>query len=178
MDAVTPMLVTHGSTVTTRQMADAANVAEGTLFSVFTDKTEIIRAVLEAVMDPGPVEAGLAAIDPEAPLRLQLTVAAQVIEERSRRIWALGPLFRLITGPTHTGQMPGFVAESGEAVMRALTTLLDRHRHLLRVEPSRAAVAFRGIMFANCYPTVSASDRLEIDEIVDLLLSGIGTREC
>lgn len=171
VDLVTPLFVAHGPTVTTRQMAEAAGVAEGTIFSVFPDKTAIIRAVLEASMEPGPVCAALAAIDPDSPLRNQLGLAAQVVEARSRRIWALGPLLRQITDPDDHG-IPRFVAESGEVVMQSLTDLLERHRHALRVEPARAAVAFRGLMFANSYPTDRAP--LSTDELVDLLLSGIG----
>ena len=174
IDAVTPLFVADGAAVTTRQIAAAAGVAEGTIFSVFPDKATVIRAVLEASMDPRPVQQGLAGIHPDAPLRLQLAVAARVIEERSRRIWALGPLLRQLSDPADPGQLPPFVIESREAIMGALTALLERHRGRLRVEPARAAVAFRALMFANDYPTVAPNDRLEIDELVDLLLEGIG----
>src|SRR5690606_40981582 len=36
--ATVPLLVEHGAAVTTRQIADAAGVAEGTLFRAFADK--------------------------------------------------------------------------------------------------------------------------------------------
>lgn len=173
IDAVTPLLVADGTSVTTRQMAEAAGVAEGTIFSVFPDKSAVVRAVLEASMDPAPVCDALAAIEETAPLHEQLSIAARAVEERSRRIWALGPLLRTLADPDHAGRLPAFVTESGEAIMQALTSLLERHRDRLRVEPSRAAIAFRGLMFANGYPTVGPRERLDTDELIDLLLSGI-----
>ena len=52
----------HGSDVTTRQIADAAGVAEGTLFRVFEDKDAIIDAAVAKFMDPTPTLARLAQI--------------------------------------------------------------------------------------------------------------------
>ena len=178
VEAVTPLFIAAGAGVTTRQMADVAGVAEGTIFSVFPDKNAVILAVLESALDPTPVEEGLAAVDPQAPLEMQLVSAARVIEERSRRIWALGPLFRHLIDSRTPDRPPSAVVESGEAILAALTGLFERHRSRLRVEPARAAAAFRGLMFANGYPTVTGQDRLEVDELVDLLVSGIGAQGC
>src|SRR6266540_3926294 len=49
--ATLPLLLEHGEMVTTRQIADAAGIAEGTIFRVFSDKDAVISAVLEAAVE-------------------------------------------------------------------------------------------------------------------------------
>ena len=61
IEAVAPLLVDHGATVTTKQMAEAAGIAEGTLFSVFPDKRSVILATIKQRMDPEPLRIALAA---------------------------------------------------------------------------------------------------------------------
>ncbi|NMM15619.1 MAG: helix-turn-helix transcriptional regulator, partial [Cellulomonas sp.] len=50
--ATVPLLLERGREVTTRELAVAAGVAEGTLFRVFADKQELVRAAVAQVLDP------------------------------------------------------------------------------------------------------------------------------
>src|SRR5664279_4342047 len=50
--ATTDLVLEHGTEATTRQIADACGIAEGTLFRVFESKDEILAAVVEQLLDP------------------------------------------------------------------------------------------------------------------------------
>ena len=49
--ATLPLVLAHGAAVTTRQIAEAAGIAEGTIFRVFPDKESLIEAVVESAFD-------------------------------------------------------------------------------------------------------------------------------
>ena len=67
--AMLPLLLEHGEMVTTRQIADAAGIAEGTIFRAFPDKDELLGAVIDTPLDPAPLERSLVTIDPDLALR-------------------------------------------------------------------------------------------------------------
>ena len=80
-----PLLLERGVGVTSREIAAAAGVSEGTLFNVFADKDELINAAIDAVIDQAPFERAIAAIDPNLPLREQLVDGHRVDPAPDRR---------------------------------------------------------------------------------------------
>src|SRR5438067_714800 len=82
VSATLPLLVERGLSLTTRQIAEAAGIAEGTIFRVFPDKEALIDAVIETALDPAPLEARLAEIDTTLPLEDRLVLAVRVLQER------------------------------------------------------------------------------------------------
>src|SRR5215471_19507888 len=89
IDATLPLLMEVGPNVTTRQIAEAAGIAEGTIFRVFADKDALIAAAVEKALDPAPLEARLQEIDPSRPLEQRLVEAVSVVQERAARLWQL-----------------------------------------------------------------------------------------
>src|ERR1700754_3060069 len=79
--ATLPLLREYGTTVSTRQIAEAAGVAEGTIFGVFPDKASLLRAALMSAFDPQPVVAALAAIGTHLDLRERLREAVTMLRK-------------------------------------------------------------------------------------------------
>jgi len=175
VEAVIPLILEKGATLTSREMSEAAGVAEGTIFSVFPDKPAVIVEAVRATMDPTPFRAAIADVSPAVPLEDQLESVAGILLERSERIGTLIGVLRTIqpAGPKKPAEAHRFVMESNAAIVTALTELLEQHRNDLRVEPGRAAVAFMGFVFANAHPLMAADAKPDAAEVVDMLLHGI-----
>jgi AcrR family transcriptional regulator len=174
VEAVIPLLIEHGASVTTRQMAEAAGIAEGTIFRVFPDKHALIHEAIRFSMDPAPIEKGLAEIYQRAPIEVQLAEAGRILLERMEGTIALLSVVRMMPSfGSRVSGPPPFVVEANAVIAKSLTGLFERHRDRLRIEPARAATAFWGLVFASGHPIVSRADRLTVDELVGVLLSGI-----
>lgn len=175
LTAVIPLLIEKGSTATTAEMADAAGIAEGTIFRAFPNKAALIHEAVKATMDPRPIEQALAGIPDFSPIEIQLAEAARILAERFDRITALIGILRSMP---HSAERPPadarrIAADSMTAISAALAVLFERHRDRLLIEPSRAAAAFRGLVFTNSHPLIAFEEKLSIDEIVTVLLSGV-----
>lgn len=167
--ATLPLLLEHGTTVSTRQIAEAAAVAEGTIFRVFPDKDSLIAAVVEAAFDPEPFETDLARIPSDLDLEQRLVTAVALLQ---RRVSELGRLMAAVglTEPPDaaTRNLRRPPATSVEAIAR----LFEADRHLLRRSPIEAATVLRAMTIAATHPMV-VDEPLRPSEIVDVVLYGL-----
>lgn len=179
LEAVIPLLVERGASVTTADMAQAADIAEGTIFRVFPDKAALIFEAVKKTMDPDSVRAAIESIDPDQSLQGQLTAAGRILLERFERVSALAEVLRSMPDPSNGRRAAahGFVTQANTAISVAVAELFERHTDQLLVTPARAAAAFRGLIFASANPWMVPGERLTIDEVVSVLSSGILTPE-
>ena len=179
LDVVVPLLIEKGSSVTTAQMAQAADIAEGTIFRVFPDKSALIFEAVKATMDPARVADAIRAISPSAPIGARLAEAAGLLRDHFNKMAALGESLRSVSALQGARQrdVGRLIKESSAVISAALADLFERHRAALRVPPSSAIAAFRGLVFATAHPLLPPRERLPIDEAVSILLSGIAKHE-
>lgn len=78
VDATLPLLREHGTDISTRQIAEAAGIAEGTIFRAFDSKDALIAACLTEAVSPArfaeQLDAVRAATLPETVTRLLVTL--------------------------------------------------------------------------------------------------------
>lgn len=173
--AVVPLLLEKGWSVTTREMAEAAGVAEGTIFRVFPDKHALLHEAMRATMDAGPIVARLNAIDAAAPVGDQLRAAVGILLEMVDEMVTLMSIMHGMPReekPTRAAPTE-CVEEANSKIQAALIALFARHRDRLRVEPRQAAAVTYALIVATAHPVITPGGRLSEREIVDVLVGGI-----
>ena len=171
--ATVPLLISYGTGITTRQIAEAAGIAEGTIFRVFPDKESLIEAAVVQAFDPAPAEAELLAIDPTLPLEARLEAAVDVLQRRVAYIW------RIMTAVGMSKVPEGSRAKSdrsGAETLSALASVFEPDRDRLRIDPIAAADLLRGLTFASSHPALTFAQPLEPRELVAVILDGVRAR--
>jgi AcrR family transcriptional regulator len=164
--ATLPLLLENAEMVTTRQIAEASGIAEGTIFRVFADKDEVIAAVIDAAVDPEPMEAALQEIDRSAPLERVLTEVFTLLQHRTIEVWRL----MSSVGPRFHDRVRRPMTDSP-----ALVAILKAHRDEIAVDPLTAGRYLRALALSTSHPMMT-EEPMPPKKIAALFLHGISRR--
>jgi len=188
VSVLVPLIVERGGEVSTREIARAAGIAEGTIFRVFHDKRSLLLAAAEEAINPADGQQVFdAAMEGVEGLREKIVVAATWVQERMQlTTTVMGAVRHHLMGALHETQAngkkprmgpPEFVLRAQEDLVRRLTGVFEPHRDQLRTDPEVAAIALRSLLFGATRPELGMSAALGPEQIADLLLNGVLRRE-
>ena len=166
IDAVIPLLLEHGIVITSRQIAEAAGVAEGTIFRAFGDKGLLIAAAADAFMAGHGRPESVPAIDPTLPLAEKIALLVDHMRKRVRGLMRMA----MITG--RRGPLPE--PEQIEHFNRTIAEAFASDAQQLRVAPERLSHYVRILAIATSIPV--GGPELSDEEIVDLITHGVVAR--
>lgn len=163
--AVTPVIIEYGRAVTSKQLAEAAGLAEGTIFRAFGDKESLIAAVAAKNFDPEPFRAELRRIDVSLSLEDKVHALVTLLRYRFEAVFHLMAALGEFSRPPE----PDARREYGAIIDR----LLKPHAHELAFEPLRIAQMIRTVTLAATLPQLSDGVPFDANEVTALILYGI-----
>lgn len=179
--ATIPLLREQGARVSTRELAAAAGVAEGTLFRVFPDKRALLCAAVKQATDPEPFLAELAAIDRSAPLDRRIEQVTTLLLARMDGIVLLvSALHDLPRDESdrhprapHRPDEHGEHAERVARILRGIADVVEPDAAALPVPPVQAAGLMYAVAFGDRMPGLPEEARLAAPDLAACLARGL-----
>jgi len=171
--ATEPLLERFGREVSTKQIAEAAGVAEGTIFRAFATKEALLDAVIEDAFDIQRTCGELAQVDLGLSLEERLVAAVAILQERLRRVVALFGSLRLRKEAHDHDSFRAKQQADNELLNCAIAPLIKPDQDQLRLDTTEAASALRAITFSMTHHILGDQRLAEPQQIVDLVLHGI-----
>jgi len=168
-----PLLREKGRAVSTREIARAAGVAEGTIFRVFESKDELVAACVHQTFETEALCAALGRVDRDLPLRERLAAAVALMQDYLRDIFTLMSVLHASGEPLRRPRgrhQPGR-DQAGAAVDAAFVELVGDDTDQLRLPPLEVVAYLRMLTLSSVHPMLGHQGA-SAQELVDVILEG------
>jgi AcrR family transcriptional regulator len=164
-----------GRLASTREIAEAAGVAEGTIFRVFDSKEELIDAAVRASFDPDPFLAQLDALDLDQPLHERLVAFVAVMQARFLGTFELMKAVGLSAPPPqHNGHQADRERWHREMSER-ITRIIGPDAEQIVCSPEDLHRYLRLLTFSGSHAGIGDGVILTPATIVDVVLYGVAS---
>lgn len=165
IEAVIPLLAEHGRAVTSRQIAERAGVAEGTIFRAFGDKESLIEAAIDSFLAPDKLRAELRRVDASLPLEEKIRTFVVLLQSRFTGI------IRMMTVLQGPGRPPR--SDDSEEYARIIAEALAPDLERLAIPGERIARYLRIVAFASAFPQPDDREPFTAEELTTIIIHGI-----
>lgn len=179
IDATLPLLLEHGPQLSTRKIAQAAGVAEGTIFRAFETKHDLIHATIHAAMEPDAAIARIEQLPADQPLAERIAEILGILRAEIQRTRSLlAHLARPALPPPHPDRLrAGHNPHDGKARLGvAVAAALAGYSDQLSVGTDFASRVLMALSFATSF-TLGEDTPIDASQLADIVLHGIAKGE-
>ena len=196
VDSARRLITSRGTVPSTKDIAEAAGIAEGTIFRVFATKEDLLDAVVAEAFCPTVFRRGLDELDVSLPLRPRLIALVTLLQHRFIDVFEIMGALGLTApppslaglhahctpedghveavgsgddSPGHTGGGPDEAARTAYLAARFVAPDADR----LRCTPEQVITYLRLLTFSGSHRQLLGAELLVPEDIVDVVLSGV-----
>ncbi len=165
-----PLFLEHGSSLTTRQLAEHLGIAEGTIFRAFGDKDSLVRAAVQTFFEQGRARMAEGIVDPSLPLDEKVATVVSGARAWMRSMFAMLSL-------VDRSEIPGLMSNRrDDAYREAIAAAFAPDADELRIPTDRLGSVMRIANIAASAARFDEHAALTDDELVDFILYGIAGR--